>query len=277
MAEQTANGERIPTGDGQAATGKHAGGVGHSDVLHSGVGHVTNDNHGGVASSSGRQDATAAQRPAPRHAPDVTPLVLIDFDGVINQFPDDKVRCRQNSTDWMKPGDPRIALYEHARWFVPDSKRYVSAGRLGSYRILWSSELVDRLRTLPAQIMWLSTWQPFTNALNMALDVDWDTINWYDPYTGEGRLTGKRRAVLSHLKTGRPIVWIDDEETTYDAGLDITDAAPAAPVLAVGPDSRIGISRQQMDGIERFVAAPPAEPAVRFDVVQDAHEGHWGF
>lgn len=206
-----------------------------------------------------------------------TPLVLVDFDGVINQFPNDEMRRRQNSADWMKPGDPRIELYDHARWFMPNRKRYVTAGRLGAYRIVWSSELVDRLRALCARIMWLSTWQPFTNSLNMALGVNWDTINWYDPYTGEGRLAGKRRAVLSHLKERRPIIWIDDEETTYEAGLAIGDASPSAPVLAVGPDPHIGISRQQMDDIERFVASPPAEPTVRFDVVQDTHEGHWGF
>lgn len=30
------------------------------------------------------------------------PLVFIDFDGVINQFPDDKVIRRQGRTDWLK-------------------------------------------------------------------------------------------------------------------------------------------------------------------------------
>lgn len=35
------------------------------------------------------------------------PLVFIDFDGVINQFPDDKVMRRQGRTDWMEPDDPR--------------------------------------------------------------------------------------------------------------------------------------------------------------------------
>ena len=57
------------------------------------------------------------------HANDMhRPLVLIDFDGVINQFPDDKVRRRQNSTAWMKPEDPRAAVYAAGNWFVPDRK-----------------------------------------------------------------------------------------------------------------------------------------------------------
>ena len=35
------------------------------------------------------------------------PLVFIDFDGVINQFPDDKVIRRQGRTDLMEPDDQR--------------------------------------------------------------------------------------------------------------------------------------------------------------------------
>ncbi|RSX50403.1 hypothetical protein D2E24_1966 [Bifidobacterium samirii] len=205
-------------------------------------------------------------------------LVLIDFDGVINQFPDEKVRCRQNSTSWMKPGDPRIARYAPGNWFVPDRRHRVWAGRShGHINVTWSSELVERLCALDADVLWLSTWQPYTQALNLALGVDWETIAWYDSVTQEGRRTGKRRAVLSHLKAGRPIVWIDDEETTYDAGLAIQSSEPSAPVLGVGPHSDIGISRPQMALIERFVADPPDEPTVRFEVIGDSHEGHWGF
>lgn len=207
-----------------------------------------------------------------------SPLVLIDFDGVINQFPDDKVRRRQNSTAWMKPGDPRIQVYDPSNWFIPDSSHTVWAGNYhGNIRIHWSSQLVERLKALDAEIIWLSTWQPYVEALDMALDVDWDTLHWYDPITREGRYTGKRRSVISHLKTGRPIVWIDDEETTYDAGLAIQSSDPVAPVLGIGPDSRIGINRGQMAIIERFVAAPPAEPSVQFEVAGERHSEHWGF
>lgn len=39
------------------------------------------------------------------------PLLFIDFDGVINQFPDPKVMRRQGTTDWMRPDDPRRAAY----------------------------------------------------------------------------------------------------------------------------------------------------------------------
>lgn len=205
------------------------------------------------------------------------PLILVDFDGVINQFPDDKVRRRQNSTAWMKPGDSRAAVYAADNWFVPDRKERVDTGRRGRWTITWSSELVEHLKSLGAEILWLSTWQPYTELLNEHLSVDWATITWYDPVTGANRLIGKRRAVLDHLREERPLVWIDDEETTYDAGLAVQANVTTAPVLGVGSDSSIGISRPQMELIEGFVADPPNGPTVCFDVRNGTHEGHWGF
>lgn len=69
---------------------------------------------------------------------------------------------------------------------------------------------------------------------NRALGVDWPTIRWYDPITRDGIPTGKRRTILDALKQDRPIVWLDDEETTYNAGLaiqttphDVVDIRPA--------------------------------------------------
>lgn len=47
------------------------------------------------------------------------PLLFIDFDGVINQFPDPKVMRRQGTTDWMRPDDPRRAAYAPDNWFRP--------------------------------------------------------------------------------------------------------------------------------------------------------------
>lgn len=44
------------------------------------------------------------------------PLLFIDFDGVINQFPDDKVMRRQGRTGWMRPDDPHRAAYAPDNW-----------------------------------------------------------------------------------------------------------------------------------------------------------------
>lgn len=113
--------------------------------------------------------------------------------------------------------------------------------------------------------------------MNRALGVDWPTVQWYDPTTREGIWTGKRRTILDALKQDRPIVWLDDEETTYNAGLAIQATPHEAPVLGVGPDSAIGIGRPQMDLVEDFIRNPPAGSVVRFETAGDGHEGHWGF
>lgn len=206
------------------------------------------------------------------------PLVLIDFDGVINQFPDEKVLRRQNSVDWTKPDDPRRELYAPDNWFQPDCKAKVLVqGMDRRIRIRWSSGLVDRLKALDAEICWLSTWQPYTGLLNADLDVDWKTIDWYDPVTRQGIWTGKRRSVLNALEQNRPIVWLDDEETTPEAENAIRAVDHSAPVLAVGPNSAIGISCSQMDLIEDFVKNPVTDSMVRFVTAFETHEGHMGF
>lgn len=206
------------------------------------------------------------------------PLLFIDFDGVINQFPDPKVMRRQGTTDWMRPDDPRRAAYAPDNWFRPDRRERLLVHDLGRrFTIRWNAELVARLDALDADKWWLSTWQPETAQLNRALGVDWPTVQWYDPMTREGIWTGKRRTILDALAQNRPIVWLDDEETTYNVGLAIQATPHEAPVLGVGPDSAIGVGRPQMDLVEDFIRNPPAGSVVRFETAGDGHEGHWGF
>ena len=59
------------------------------------------------------------------------PLLFIDFDGVINQFPDPKVMRRQGTTDWMRPDDPRRAAYAPDNWFRPERGARGPIGRPG--------------------------------------------------------------------------------------------------------------------------------------------------
>ena len=135
------------------------------------------------------------------------PLLFIDFDGVINQFPAPKVMRRQGTTDWMRPDDPRRAAYAPDNWFRPDRRERLLVHDLGRrFTIRWNAELVARLDALDADKWWLSTWQPETAQLNRALGVDWPTVQWYDPTTREGIWTGKRRTILDALAQNRPIV-----------------------------------------------------------------------
>lgn len=123
------------------------------------------------------------------------PLLFIDFDGVINQFPDDKVMRRQGRTGWMRPDDPHRAAYAPDNWFRPDRRERLLVRDLGRrFVIRWNAELVARLDALDADKWWLTTWQPETGRLNRALGVDWPTIRWYDPITRDGIPTDLRAA-----------------------------------------------------------------------------------
>ena len=100
---------------------------------------------------------------------------------------------------------------------------------------------------------------------------------WYDPATGERRLTGKPSTILSRVRAERrsadpsPIVWIDDEECHDDAMREMEDEGPAAPVLMVRPDMHIGVSRRQWTLIERFVDDWSGFPPVTFDDEDDGN------
>ncbi|WP_094636968.1 hypothetical protein [Bifidobacterium eulemuris] len=221
------------------------------------------------------------------------PVVYTDFDGVLNAFPDDKVLRRggQAHLDWLKDGDPRKTLYDVRNAFLLDRTRRVPTP-MGKFRVRWSAELTDALHAMALvgdiELNWLSTWQPFTAALNETLS--WgpeivSTVNWYDPVSGQGRLTGKRRTVFCRVEAecqfadSAPIVWIDDEECYDSVAMQLESLNPASPVLMVHPDDRIGISRRQWRLIERFVDDPASFEPVTLDEEPTLHNrsGHIGF
>ncbi|PAU68366.1 HAD domain-containing protein [Bifidobacterium criceti] len=207
------------------------------------------------------------------HTPRPRAVIYTDFDGVINAFPKD-----------------RAATAGDGRTFALDGMTYVPADGI-AYPVHWSTQLADGMRALvdsgAAELVWLSTWQPFTPALNATLG--WDgarvrTAQWYDPVTLTGMRGGKLRTVLRRIAyeddeaTPLPIVWIDDEECTVRAKQLIEAAGPLFPVFAVRPDDRIGISKRQWRLIREFVANPMAFPTVTLDVEPSVteREGHIG-
>ena len=97
------------------------------------------------------------------------------------------------------------------------------------------------------------------------------TVVWYDPVTNERRWTGKLAEIMSRVRFERrqqeplPIVWIDDEECCFSAKMQIESLEPAAPVLMVRPDERIGISRRQWQLICDFIDDRVASYLVSLD------------
>lgn len=215
------------------------------------------------------------------------PIVFLDFDGVLNAFPDaigvryedagvaPVVECRGRVTDSFGP--------EQA--FRLDGAETVRLGRGGgTWRLHWSRELAAGLYELAEagiiDLRWLSTWQPYARILDGLLGWDPDVVHntrWYDPLTGRGRMGGKLHAVVDEVirqlrvadagEEPRPIVWIDDEEASVENALMLHGHEGAAPMLLVRPLASRGISRRQWACIRRFVTVPPEGPVVIYSDV----------
>lgn len=201
-------------------------------------------------------------------------VVYTDFDGVLNAFAGaDAVRASGDGVTFRLDGEAAVPADGAA------------------YPVHWSRELAADMASLAhdgtIELVWLSTWQPYTAALNATLG--WDgrdvrTAQWYDPITYTGMRGGKLRTVVrrigieDELMTPLPIIWIDDEECTVRAKQVIESAGPLFPVFAVRPDSRIGISKRQWRLIRKFVDDPMAFPTVTLDVEPSVteREGHLG-
>lgn len=226
---------------------------------------------------------------------DSKPLLLIDFDGVLNAFPDEKLLRRGGQTggwlDQMKDDDPRKRLYSVDHAFLLDHSERIDVAQRNEYgsvdrttvRIRWAGELADAIRGLQsdceADVAWLSTWQPFTGKLEFKLgfvelgatEPLLSTIRWYDPVSGLNRGMGKLysiTAILQELQAAgqqRPVVWIDDEEADGPAekwlqahGLD-----EVTPLLMIQPDDRIGVSRSQWKHAVDFMRGASGETESR--------------
>ena len=183
------------------------------------------------------------------------PIVLLDFDGVLNAFPDaigvryedvgvaPVVECRGRMTDDFGP----------ERAFRLDGVETVRLGRRGgTWHLHWSRELAANLYGLAesgaVDLRWLSTWQPYVHILDGLLGWDPDVVHnthWYDPLTGRGRMGGKLHAVVDEVirqlrvadagGRPRPIVWVDDEEASVANALMLHGHEGAGPHAAGQP------------------------------------------
>ena len=135
-------------------------------------------------------------------------LPMLDFDGVLNAFPDaigvryedvgvaPVVECRGRMTDDFGP----------ERAFRLDGVETVRLGRRGgTWHLHWSRELAANLYGLAesgaVDLRWLSTWQPYVHILDGLLGWDPDVVHnthWYDPLTGR-RMGGKLHAVVDEV------------------------------------------------------------------------------
>lgn len=142
---------------------------------------------------------------------------------------------------------------------------------LGGFTITWSPDLMERINKLLAddlvEIRWLTTWREEANAhlitpfglTEMAVCPDEDLgrcqLNLDDEWSPhEGKLSSYTwwkfpAARFQHLE-GRPLIWTDDDlqfepnATKWVAEVD--------NVLAISPDTAVGLTPGDLDRIEAF-------------------------
>lgn len=212
--------------------------------------------------------------------------ILIDFDGVLNAFPDDKSMRRGGFSDTVskwRDDNPRKKLYAPDHAFKPARKAIIHFGDARA-RIRWSGELVTELLGLDADWRWLSTWQPFIESdVNPALGLNGNpkvtNAQWYrySPF-GSTPLHGKEdyvgKWIVEH--PGDPVIWVDDEDADAHAWSRIKQRfGEDYPILVVNPNSEIGISRPQLELMKSFTINQ--DPGFTSEAWLDWDGAHLGF
>lgn len=157
-----------------------------------------------------------------------SPILLLDVDGVLN-------------------------IYETDDW--PEVRKTNCAG----LPIRWVPAVADRLRTLPIEGRWCTTWCGLADqlgALGRLLGLDYtEAFDSRQPYQCWGDL--KVGAALAALAEGRRVVWVDDEEVVAARRLfpAIAEAEARGRILLIQPESVRGLTPEHLNEIEAFATA----------------------
>jgi len=172
------------------------------------------------------------------------PLLLLDFDGVLN-FEATRSAYKRN---------PAVPGHWH--------QRYVHADGIG-YRVRWSWEAVRRLSEIchanGVEWWWLSTWRNHgLSQINPNLKtrasaaVEWAQSDGQgfpgfreDP-NGAAKLAAVERI---NDEEARPFIWVDDEATQW---FDPTRLRTDVPHLVLKTDPMWGLTNDDLDSIEAF-------------------------
>lgn len=213
------------------------------------------------------------------------PVLFCDFDGVLNQFPyiynrvvDDYDRAGFTAVglEFITIGMNEWALQrqvcDEEVFFNPDGRFVAKAGN-GEFLISYSSEMIDRLRSLiieeDIEFVWLTTWREHTSLLNKHLGFPEDKVSWlpWQQKMSDYNHAGKSHAISDWFEehpefADRRWVWLDDVATrsfcNWNEDEGFVEPARVLEVankncLIIDTDDTWGISRAQMNIIEAFI------------------------
>lgn len=171
-----------------------------------------------------------------------TTVVYCDVDGVINAYNGTKVMPEKGHAGWDT-------------WAVE---------KVAGFFIRYSPDLLRRLEALAARpdvkVKWLTTWTDSApSALCPGIGLageEWEVVPRLPKYSISSIRWWKLQAIRDDWTEDKRIVWIDD---------DLKDEPPAyswlnwicgdddSRALDISPQTHLGITRDEMDRIERFV------------------------
>lgn len=165
------------------------------------------------------------------------PVWLLDVDGVLNAT--------------SKPG-----------WHAPPTRRYAYANG-AEFSMRWAPSLLDRIRTLirteQVEVRWATSWIGYTAQLERMFGLP-PLIDAFrlDPAllagTEERRQAteaNKRAAALEIVRSGRRLLWTDDD-AIWPNGPE-RDELTAAGALLIAPDERRGLQPDHLDAIDAWL------------------------
>lgn len=156
------------------------------------------------------------------------PVIYLDVDGVLNAL------GHENDT-W---GD-----FELHKSVVPDD---IPFGEMG-FDLWLSKEMIKELASLPADVVWLTTWRhDAPSKVAPLVDApDWPVIDW--------RLSKWDALAQDQRNNPRPFVWVDDGEATELNMNRIRSHVGKIPYLLIQPNSLIGLTPKDIDDIKVFL------------------------
>lgn len=196
----------------------------------------------------------------------VRAFALLDFDGVFNPF-------SRFPIDTGVEGFPMDGFFSHPNNEWEDilqrakmhpglvSKHEMSVYHATEYDIHHSSEMVARMNDVLAhehvQPIWLSTWRAEVGNLAEILGIESAREQFYIPWHKDGFLNKvpAAREFLwdsAEFPSHVPVVWADDD--MWKIPNPLFNVVPSRFQHLVTPMTNIGINREQMAGIETFLA-----------------------
>ena len=185
-------------------------------------------------------EAAVREQLAGEPAVSASPAIwLLDVDGVLNA---------------AKPG-----------WSAPPRTGTAYAGAT-PWRLRFAPALIERVRALHAskvvEVRWCSTWCAWADQVEHVFGMPRLERAISDAAAaakGEVTREAKLAAALAVVRSGRRLVWTDDEAIPEDGPE--REELEAAGALLIAPRARSGLQRGHLDQIEAFLSSDPAHAA----------------